>query len=428
MYTINKEEEFQMSKATTNTSDKFKDLIGPTDPAIDREAREKLIGARVSLLIKQPFFGNLATRMMLINADEWCATLATDAKHFYYNSKFVMMLDQKEIEFGFGHEILHCCYEHLGRRDSRDARIFNYACDYCVNNDLVNHGIGRKITTIDILYDRKYDKMSAEEVYDLLLENAEQINLDDLLEKMLDDHLDGEGESSDSGSEGKGRPKMTQEERDAAKDEFKEAVLNAAGQSEAGKIPAGVKKMLKDLTEPQMDWRELLNLQLTSAIRNDYTWMRPSRKSWHMQSIIPGMNPGESIDIAVAIDTSGSINERMLRDFLGEVKGAMESFTSYKIHLYCFDTQVHNPQEFTSDDITDIEDYELGGFGGTDFVPIFDHLKENDIQPERLVVFTDLEPWGSFGDENYCDTLWINHSNPGKEAPFGMTVDYVREK
>ena len=445
-----------MADQNTSSKDDKKahaDLLGPTDPNVDYEAREKLIGARVSLLLKQAFFGNLATRLKLVNADEWLPTLATDGRHFYYNSRFVNMLDQKEMEFGFGHEVLHCVYDHFGRRDNREPQLWNIANDYCVNNDLVDHGIGRKITTIDILYDRKYKGMPSEEVYGLLKENVEYIDMQDLIDKMLDDHLDGEGEGEDGdaedcgtcdgtgkGSDGKdcpdcggtgkkGRPKLSKADRDEIRDEFKEAVINAASnEPNAGNIPGNVKKMLKELTEPQMDWRELLNLHTTSAIKEDYTWMRPSRRSWHMDAIMPGMNPGEAIDIAVAIDTSGSISQDMMRDFLSEVQGCMESFTSYKIHLFCFDTAVHCPAQYDSDNINSIEEYEMGGFGGTDFEPIFEYMKENEIEPERLVVFTDGYPFGSWGDPDYVDTLWVIHGSTSIEAPFGTTSYYEDHK
>ena len=190
-----------MPQNTTQNKDQGdKSLLGPTDPKVDFDAREKLIGARVALLLKQAFFGNLATRLKLVNADEWCGTLATDGRNFYYNSRFVMTLDQKELEFGFGHEVLHCVYDHMGRRESRHPKIWNIANDYCVNNDLVDHNIGRKITTIEILYDRQYKGMSSEEVYEKLMENVEFIDIDDLLGKMLDEHLepsDGAGKDGD---------------------------------------------------------------------------------------------------------------------------------------------------------------------------------------------------------------------------------------
>lgn len=412
---------------TANRADKFKNLIGPMDPKVDNQAREKLIGARVALLLKQAFFGNLATRLKLVNADEWLPTLATDGRHFYYNSRFVMMLDQKEIEFGFGHEVLHCVYDHFGRRNDRDPGLWNVANDYCVNADLIKHNVGRKITTIEILHDPQYNGMSSEEIYEKLYENAEKISIDDLIDKLLDDHLgeNGEGDGDGDGEEGKGRPKLTKAERDAIRDEFKEAVINAANnEPNAGNIPGNVKKMLKDLTEPQMNWRELLNMSLTSAIKDDYTWMRQSRRGWHMDAIMPGMNPGEEVNIAVAIDTSGSISQKMLVDFLSEVQGCMEAFTAYKIHVFCFDTRVHNPETYTSDDIADMAEYELGGFGGTDFEPIFSYLKESEVEFDRLVVFTDGYPFGSWGDPDFCDTLWIIHGNNTIEAPFGTTTYY----
>ena len=193
---------------TTNSkeADKFKDLLGPTDPKLDAQVREKLITARVGLLLRASFFGNLATRLKLINADEWCTTAATDGRNFYYNSRFIDMLRPKEIEFLFGHEVLHCVYDHMGRRGDRDPTLSNIAADYCVNQDLIKHRVGEKITTVPCLYDPKYDGMHYEQVYDLLYENAEKINLQDLINKLLDDHLDGDedGEGAGDGEKSSG--------------------------------------------------------------------------------------------------------------------------------------------------------------------------------------------------------------------------------
>ena len=83
--------------ADTKDKDKFANLIGATDPKLDREIREKLITARVGLLLKASFFGNLATRLKLVNADEWCATAATDGRHFYYNTRFVNMIGRAHV-------------------------------------------------------------------------------------------------------------------------------------------------------------------------------------------------------------------------------------------------------------------------------------------------------------------------------------------
>ena len=417
--------------ATKEDNKKFANLLGETDPKVDRIVREKLITARVGLLLKASFFGNLATRLKLVNADEWCGTAATDGRNFYYNSRFIQMLRPKEIEFLFGHEVLHCVYDHFGRRGDRDPQLFNIANDFCVNADLIKHHVGEKITTVPCLYDPKYDGMSSEEIYDILYEKADKIDIGKLLDQMIDEHLDGEGDSDGDGEDGKGkgRPKLTAEERQAIKDEIKEAMLAAAATVDgAGNLPAGVKRLIQELTEPQMNWRELLRMQLESTIKSDYTWMRASRKGWHMDAVMPGMKLDPMIDIAVALDASGSISETMLKDFLGEIQGIMESFPAYRIHVVTFDTEAYNPVQYDSENLDDICDYEIKGGGGTDFDCIFNYLKDNEIEPKRLVVFTDGYPFGSWGDENYADTVWILHGTTTIEPPWGQHAYYDEEK
>jgi len=420
------------AKGTTadkKDSSEFNDLLGPTNPKLDAEVREKLITARVGLLLRASFFGNLATRLTLVNADEWCPTAATDGRRFYYNSRFINKLRPKEIEFLFGHEVLHCVYDHMGRRGDRNPKLWNIADDYCVNADLIKHRVGEKITTVPCLYDAKYEDMCAEEIYDILYENADKISIDTLLDQLLDQHMDGDDDmDGDDETDGKGRPKLSQAEKAAIRDEIKEAVLAAAAASDnAGNIPSGVKRLIQDMTAPKMNWRELLRMQLESTIKSDFTWMRSSRRGWHMDAIMPGMKPEEMIDVAIAIDTSGSIDGNMLKDFLCEVQGIMEQFAAYKIHLFTYDTDVHNPQQYDSENLEDISEYEPMGGGGTEFTAIFNYLKHEQIEPKRLVVLTDGYPFGSWGDESYCDTVWIIHGNNTIVPPWGQFAYYEEE-
>ena len=418
---------------TADTKNKTTDYLGPTDSKLDTAVREKLITARVGLLLRSSFFGNLATRLKLVNADEWCNTAATDGRHFYYNTRFVDSLKPKEIEFLFGHEVLHVVYDHMGRRGDRDPQLSNIAADYCVNADLIKHRVGEKITTVPCLHDSKYDGMSYEQVYDLLYENAEKIDIQDLIDQMLDEHMDGEDDdgSSDGDENGEGqgkRPKLTEEEKKQIRDEIKEAVLAAAAACDgASNIPAGVRRMIQDMTEPKMNWRELLRMNLESTMKSDYTWMRTSRRGWHMDAVMPGMNLEPMIDIAVALDASGSISGRMLKDFLAEVAGIMEQFPAYKIHVLTFDTDVYNPRQYDSENLDDIGDYELSGGGGTDFDCVYNYLKENNIEPKRLVMFTDGYPFGSWGDELYTDTVFILHGTTTIVPPFGAYAYYEEE-
>jgi hypothetical protein len=419
-----------ISPTKKKRSSKFDNLIGPMDPKIDAQARERLVSARIGLLLRHSFFGNLATRLKLVNSDEWCATAATDGRTFYYNSRFIMMLKPKEVEFLVGHEVLHVVYDHMGRRGDRDPQIWNVADDYAVNADLKRHKVGQFITTVPCLYETKYDGKPAEEIYDDLTKNMQKISIDDLVEQLLDDHMDDEegdgegGQDGDGDKKGKGRPKMSQEEKDRLRQEVKQAIIQAAQSAEAGTLPKGVERLIKDATNPVMPWRELIQTNLTSAIRTDFSWMRPSRRGWHSDAIMPGMTPGEEIDVVVSIDMSGSISNKQAQAFLGEIGGMMNSFDGYKVHVFCFDTDTYNPKDFDNENMESIEEYEPMGGGGTDFDCIFTYLKENAIEPKRLIVFTDGYPCGSWGDADYCDTTWIIHGDPNPNPPFGTFALY----
>jgi predicted metal-dependent peptidase len=397
-----------------------------TNPKTDAAAREKLTTARIGLLLKAPFFGQLATRMTLTNADAWCGTAATDGRRFYYNSEFVNNMPLKQLEFLVGHEILHAVYDHMGRRGDRLPRLSNIAADYCVNQDLVEQRIGEKISVVPILFDSKFKGQSYEEVYNYLYENADKINMEQLEQMILDEHLEDDGSDGDGNEskDGKGRPKLSKEEAQAIRDEIKGAVIAAAQSAGAGNLPSGVKRLLKDMTEPVIGWKELLQQQIPSVFKNDFTWARPSRKGWHMDAIMPGMKPGEMIDICIALDQSGSISEDDSKAFLGEVKGIMDAFDEYRITIWCFDTDIYNVQTYTSDNIDDIMEYEPQGGGGTDFMANWSFMKENGIEPKKFIMFTDGMPFGEWGEEQYCDTVWIIKGNPGCEPPWGIWAHY----
>jgi predicted metal-dependent peptidase len=220
---------------------------------------------------------------------------------------------------------------------------------------------------------------------------------------------------------------MTKEEREKARQEMKQAIINAAQTAEAGTLPMGVERLINQLTDPVMPWRDLVQTTLTSAIRSDYTFMRPSRKGWHSDAIMPGMNPGEEIEVDIYIDLSGSISYDQGKVFLSEVMGMMDMFDGYRIRVACFDTAVYNEKEFNSDNMDTVEDYELKGGGGTAFKCIFDNLKDQGRVPKRLIVFTDGFPFEkNWGDETgeYCDTLWVIHGDPNPNPPFGTFAIY----
>ena len=395
---------------------------------------EKLTTARIGLLLKAPFFGNMATRMRLIQSDDWCPTAATNGRDFMYNTEFVKKLSVKKLEFLFAHEICHAIFDHFGRCGSRDRMLANIAQDYAVNQILVDERIGEKITEVKICYDAKYRGMAWEEIYDQLWEKAEKISLPDLLKQLgdlLDEHINedgsGPGKEGDGDKQGKGMPTMTKEEAQQIRDEIKEAMIQSAAAAGAGKTPMGIQRLIKDMTEPKISWRDLVRQEIQSIIRNDYTFSRPSRKGQMSGAILPGMKEATTIDVGICIDMSGSIGEEDATVFLSEVKGIMDQYEDFKINLWCFDTAIYNHKEISQDNSHDLEEYEPQGGGGTDFEVNWDFMKDNGIAPKKFIMFTDGYPCGSWGDEDYCDTIFIVKGNTTADAPFGQTVIYEKE-
>jgi len=380
------------------------------------EVVDKIIVARVGLLLRHPFFGNMATRLKIQDASEWCKTAATDGRHLFYNREFFGGLTTKQVEFVVAHEILHNVFDHMGRNEGRDRQIFNIAADYCVNGQLIRDHIGEQPPEIKIFHDPQHYNKSAEQVYDEIFEKYDQEQLK-ALGQLLDDHIDWE-------KDGEGRPVYSKDELKQIRDEIREATMQAANAAGAGNTPAGVARMIKDLTEPKMNWRELLRQQIQSTIKSDYSFSRPNRKGWHTGAILPGMKLDETIDIAVSLDMSGSITDEMSMDFITELKGIMDEYKDYNIKLWCFDTKVYNEQDFDGYSGEDILSYEIMGGGGTDFMCNWAYMKENDIVPKKFIMFTDGYPWDSWGDDNYCDTLFIIHGNDKIVPPFGSHAYY----
>lgn len=438
--------------AASNTQKQLLDEKHLTMPITEQvliDAKEALVKARIRLLFKHPFFGQLALRLKLEPAGrEWCPTAATDGRSFFYNPAFILCLDDKEVVFLVAHELGHCIYEHFIRRGARELRLWNIAGDYSINNTLDNELVkkgdySRVITYVKPYLDHKYDGWTSEEIYDDLLEQQQNGGSPEKDGELIDVHIDlsgdgdgdneGKGDQTDGDGDGNGLAKkpgaLTEEEQKQLQNELKDALIQAAESVGAGNLPGDFKRMVQELLEPQMDWREIIRAQIESSLKSDYTFLRPNRKGWHMAAILPGMNRDVMIDVALAIDTSGSISQKMLTEFVSEVAGIMEQYENYRIRIWQFDTSVYGYAEFTSDDGLDIRDYEIKGGGGTDFDVNWAYMKENEIEPDQFIMFTDGQPYNSWGDPDYCDTVFLIHTAYGKpEAPFGQSIYYEKVK
>lgn len=165
-------------------------------------------------------------------------------------------------------------------------------------------------------------------------------------------------------------------------------------------------------------------MNIQSILKSNFSFSKVNRKSQMCGAVLPGMTNEETIDVCCGVDMSGSIGDKQANDFISEVKGIMDEYTDFKLRLWCFDTKVYNLQEFSGDNADEIMYYQVKGGGGTDFDANFEFMKENDIQPKKFIMFTDGYPCGSWGDEDYCDTLFIIHGNDTIIPPFGQYAYY----
>lgn len=430
-------------------------LRGPQHPTLSGACRDRMTVAKVSLITNYPFFGIIAAKLQLVEDNIHCQTLATDGKHMFYNVAFVMGVDaagvdrdeyrakmikafpnatedqidealdgltDSELRSGIVHEVLHCMLEHFVRKQNREHQKWNRACDYAINQIIKRENIGtiRK----SWLFDPKYNEMTAEEIYKLLdddEQNGDGQGQGDSMDHHFGGTPPGDEDGDDRGTAGSLFEHASEADIQENFEDFKQTVINA---SQAAKVPAGLQRFFDNMAAPKIDWRTKVRRTLQSWMKRDMSYVRPNRKSWSCGFVIPGFLPQEDIDICIALDMSGSISEAMARDMISEVYGMMNQFPTFKIRLLCFDTRVYNPEDFDEQNVDALFQYQIKGGGGTDFDAVWEYMKAEDYKPKQLIMFTDGYPWQSWGDEDYCDTLFVIHGTDSIVAPFGQTVYY----
>jgi predicted metal-dependent peptidase len=184
-----------------------------------------------------------------------------------------------------------------------------------------------------------------------------------------------------------------------------------------GKLPGCAERLLGDILAPKVDWRDTLRRFVTERAKADYSWSRPNRRYMAQGIILPGLHSWQMGAIAVAVDTSGSIDAEQLAEFAAELLGIQEDAKpASMVALYC-DAAVHRVDEFTPFDPFELRS--AGGGGGSDFRPVFNAIAERGESPACLVYLTD--GFGTFPDSppDY-PVLWVMNSDA--DAPFGEVV------
>ena len=399
------------------------------------KTEEKITKARASLVLTAPFFASLALKMKLV-ADPSCETMWVDGVSMGYNPKFIQPLPMEQVKGLICHEVMHVACHHNTRRGERDFQNWNIACDYAIDPIVKNAGFVQPWESIN----PTYHNWEAEKIFKDLLQNNKDKNHAGGQDKAgqggpaQDNNNDsaqtdkqpkcGFGEVRDY--PGKNGGKASAAEKRQAEQEQKIAVKQAAQIAKAqGTLPQSLERLINEITEPKIPWREVLARFLTENARNDYSWQLPNRRFIHQGLYLPELKNPELGLIALLVDTSGSISQQDLNQFAAEMHSLLAAYKTELMVIYV-DAAVQGVEFIASDD-TDMN-LELKGGGGTDYRPGYDWLHEQGHMPTAAVYLTDGY-CNSFPDEPDFPTLWVlTQKSDYFKPPFGEILVIDRDE
>lgn len=418
----------------------------------------KLAAARTRLILEKPFLGALVMHLPLKAADpKWCKTTATDARNFYFNPDYIRRLTLEQTQFVLAHEAMHCALSHFNRRNHRQKHRWDVACDYAVNMILDEE---RMRGPDNALMNAAYRGLTAEEIYPVLHEDppeepqdlhlfdnepsegggeGEQQERNDAEQgkgqgENAESRQDESGNQPDPQQEGEGQGNKQQETRDAQTtgeseappppadldklDEQWKSRLAAAAQGarQAGKLSQSMMRLVDNLLAPQLPWRALLARYMMNSARDDYSFQRTSRREG--EALMPRLY-SQSVNVIVALDTSGSITREELQEFLSEID-ALKAQVRADVTLHACDDRLAagGPWRYAMWEAIRLPE-EIAGGGGTDFRPVFEWISSEQLNPDLLVYFTDAE--GPFPErEPAFPVAWLVKGKAG--TPFGIRI------
>jgi len=419
----------------------------------------KLAAARTKLILDKPFLGALVLRLPLIAANkDWCPTTATDARGFYFNPDYINGLSLPQTQFMLAHEALHCALSHFARRGHRIRHRWDLACDFAINPLLVEEGLAPPPEAVVL---DAYKGMTAEEIYPLLDDNEQRDTLDQHVYDAESEHSDsdagadgspaqprngGAGQGSDSEKahapqqSGSGNPEdtgeseqgseqtpdsglspqpqpLTQSEKETLGVQWQQRMAGAAQQAlQAGKLGGTLGRLIDHLLQPQLPWRMLLARYLSALARDDFSYTRPSRREG--DAIQPSLRSSQ-INLAVAVDTSGSIKDEEIDEFLSEVD-AIKGQIRARVTLLPCDAELAEGSPWVYEPWEALDPpNQLEGGGGTDFRPVFAWQDNVDVAPDLLVYFTDAD--GTFpATAPVYPVLWLVKGK--RKVPWGERI------
>jgi predicted metal-dependent peptidase len=360
------------------------------------DAMMKISRGKTRLLLQQPFWGSLAMATEFIE-DNTIPTMCTNGRWIRWSRKFVDQYTEAEILGVIVHELAHKALGHMLRRKSRDPKKWNHATDYVINNIVLQEGFE---LPKDGLFDKQYSGMMAEKVYDLLPDPPEMPTWGIILDDMSDD------------------------ERAELEQEINQQLVNAANAAKSiGKLPAFVKGLLAEMEEAQIDYREKMRRFFVGDQPDDYTFRKPERKAYHhMKIIAPSVDHKGAGHWVIGVDTSGSVSDKELKHFLGEVNSISQEVMPQSITIIYCSMRINHIDTFEHGD--EVTRFNYTDRGGTLVMPVFDHVRDNDIPCDQMVYLTDLEVF-DWPDRVDYPLLWVSSGRAGDKAPIGETVRII---
>ena len=433
--------------------------------AVQTGAKNKLIRARADLVLGHPFFGHLALQLDLAE-DPSCETAWTDGRTLAYNPLYINILPREKLAGLVGHLVMHPACRHHLRRNGREPKNWNMACDYAINWILLEAGLTLPDGYLDDpalrgkTADRIYARLMAEESG--FRENVQEGGGDQNTEveafevavpkpapdagvpdRSRDPDSDGtepvpagvdaDGQQEKKDASGQGDPGLSGEVRDAPDssgggdiepapaeaDPWRLHLAQAASQARRmGDLPAGLKRVVDALLGPRLDWRQLLARFIQAAARADFSWTPPNRRYLHQGLYLPAMRSDDLSEVVVALDTSGSISTEELQGFGTELSAIMETCAA-TVHLLSCDARVARAETLGRQDLP--LRLEPPGGGGTDFRPAFEWVAQQGISPLCMIYFTDMA-CNRFPPEPPYPVLWVCVGREGTTPPFGEII------
>ena len=401
---------------------------------LNAHAYEKIMDAKNDAVRLQPFWGYLLFALEPAPLPTDFGTMSTDGYKIYYDPVgYIQDWSRREVLGVMIHEICHCAFGHLFRRGDRNSRIWNLATDYVINYIIVNYEKDFNLPAEPkFLYDNKYnDTMTAEMVYaDLMKEKEEMLNglMQQILDSpdIFDSACDGHSDNSISIDDATGGLVSSEDVIDRMKERnqqwWEDKVQTARTFAKSmGSMPGHIETLISSFLEPKLPWKQILFDFIMDSQKNEYRTL-PSHKKYLWNKLYLPSLKGNALEIAIVLDTSGSISDLAAQQFLSEVKSITDSFDSYYIHFVQCDYSIQDYQvidKYNNDNFPD----KIYGRGGTSFIPPFDMFEEMSYEPPLLIYLTDL--YGSFPVKPNYPVLWVaeNVSNSNIKVPFGDVLN-----